>query len=56
MSSYWLKCRKNTESIKIQESQKLTMVKQWYYQNVQYVVAKNQDLLKNKKKVEYESI
>ena len=56
MPSYWLKCRKNTESIKIQESQKLTMVKQWYYQNVQYVVAKNQDLLKNKKKVEYESI
>ena len=28
------------------------MVKQ-YYQNVQYVVVKNQDLLKNRKKVGY---
>ena len=53
MPSYCLKCRKNTESIKIQASQKITMVKQWYYQNVQYVVVKNQDLLKKKKKVEY---
>ena len=25
------------------------MVEQWYYQNVQYVIAKNQDLLKTKK-------
>ena len=29
------------------------MVKQCYYQNVQHVVVKNQDLLKNKKQVEY---
>ena len=26
------------------------MVKKWRYENVQYVVVKNQDLLKNKKK------
>ena len=25
------------------------MVEQWYYENVQYVIVKNQDLLKNKK-------
>ena len=25
------------------------MVEQWYYQNVQYVIVKNQDLLKTKK-------
>ena len=25
----------------------LVMVKQWYYQNPQYAVVKNQDLLKN---------
>ena len=29
------------------------MVKQWYYQDVLYAVVKNQDSLKNKKKVEY---
>ena len=29
------------------------MVKQWYYQNEQYVVVKNEDLLKNKKQVKY---
>ena len=29
------------------------MVKQLYYQNVQYVVVKHQDLLKNKKQVEH---
>ena len=27
------------------------MVKQWYYQNVQYAVIKNQDLLKIKKQM-----
>ena len=36
----------------MQEFQKLIMVKQWYYQNLQYMILKNQDLLKNKK-VEY---
>ena len=29
------------------------MVKQFYYQNVQYVIVKNQDLLKIKKKKDY---
>ena len=52
MSSYGLKCRKNTKSINPRVS-KTNNVKQWYYQNVQYVVVKNQDLLKNKKQVEY---
>ena len=36
----------------MQEFQKLIMVKQWYYQNLQYMILKNQDLVKNKK-VEY---
>ena len=29
------------------------MIKQWYHQNVLSAVVKNQDLLKNKKQVEY---
>ena len=29
------------------------MVKQFYYQNVQYVIVKNQDLLKIKKQKDY---
>ena len=37
----------------IQEFQKLLMVKQRYYQNVLCVVAKNQNLLKNKKQKGY---
>ena len=32
------------------------MVGQWYYQNAQYVVVKNQDLLKTKKHKDYEAI
>ena len=43
MKSYCLKCRKNTDD----------MVEQWYYQNGQYVVVKNQDLLKIKKQKDY---
>ena len=39
MSFYCLKCRKNTERIND------NMVKQVYYQNVQYVVVNNQDLV-----------
>ena len=39
--------------IKIQEFQIQVMVEQWYYQNVQYVVVKNQDLLKIKKQKDY---
>ena len=29
------------------------MVEQWYYQNVQYAVVRNQDLLKAKKQKDY---
>ena len=43
-----LKCKK-TQKTKIKEFQKLTMLKQCYYQNVLYAIVKNQDLLKNKK-------
>ena len=52
MSSYCLKCRKNTENINPRVNQKkksknqiLVIVKQCYYQNKQSVVLKNQDLL-----------
>ena len=48
MKSYCLKCRKDTENINPKVS-----VKQWYYQNVQYAVIKNQDLLKIKKQKDY---
>ena len=51
MKSHCLKCRKNTENIN-QEFQKQVMVQQ-YYQNVQYVVVKNQNLLKIKKQNDY---
>ena len=51
MKSHCLKCRKNTENIN-QEFQKQVMVQQ-YYQNVQYVVVKNQNLLKIKKQKNY---
>ena len=52
MKSYCLKCRKNAENIN-PRVQKQVMVEQWYYQNVQYVAAKNQDLLKIKKQMDY---
>ena len=47
MKSYCLKCRKVTENINRKISK--TMVKQCYYQNVHYVMVKNQDLLKIKR-------
>ena len=47
MSSYCLKRTKNTESINPKVS-KTKNEKQWYYQNVQYMGVKNQDLLKKK--------
>ena len=55
MSSYCLKCKKNTGNInprvsKISNGKTIT---NGYYQKVLYVVAKNQDLLTNKKEVEY---
>ena len=52
MKSSCLKCRKDTENINPRVSKKRT-VEQWYYQNAQYVVVKNQDLLKIKKQKHY---
>ena len=52
MKSYCLKCRKDTKNINPSVSSTSTG-KQWYYQNVQYVVVKNQDLLKIKKQKGY---
>ena len=49
MLSYCLKCKKNTESI----DQKQKMVKQWFYQNVPYAAAKNQNILKSNKQKGY---
>ena len=53
MLSYCLKCKKKIQKALIQEFQRLAMVKQRYYQNVSYVVVKNQNLLKNKKQNDY---
>ena len=52
MKSYCLKCRQNTENIN-PKFQKQIMVEQCYYQNVQYVEIKNQDLLKTKKQKDH---
>ena len=46
MKSFCLKCRKDTENI---NPKIVGTVMQWYYQNKQYAVIKNQDLLKIKK-------
>ena len=50
--SYCLKCRKNTDSINPRVS-KTKKGKTMIYQKVQYLVVKNQDLLKNKRQVKY---
>ena len=52
MKTYCLKFRKDTENINLQ-FQKEVMVEQCYYQIVQYVIVKNQDLLKIKKQKDY---
>ena len=52
MKAYCLKCEKHTENINPQVSS-TRMVNQWYYQNVQYVMVKYQDLLKTKKPTVY---
>ena len=52
MLSYCLKCEKNTENIDPRIS-KTRMVKQCYFDNVLYVIVKNQDLLRNKKQMNY---
>ena len=52
MESYCMKCKKYRKNI---NSRVLgtSNVKQWYYQNVQGVVVKNQDLVKIKKQKDY---
>ena len=52
MLSYYLKCKKIQKTV-IKEFKKLAMVKQLYYQNVLYVVVKNQNLSKSKKQKGY---
>ena len=52
IKSYCLKCRKDTENINPKVSKTSTGRKP-YYQNVQYVVVKNHDLLKIKKQKDY---
>ena len=52
MSSYCLKCRKDTEKIN-QKVSKTSNDKVMILQIVLYSVIKDQDLLKNKKQVEY---
>ena len=52
MKSYCLKCRKDTENINSKVS-KQVMVEQFYYRIMQYVLEKNQDLLKIKKQNDY---
>ena len=52
MEPYCLKCRKDTENIYPKVS-KRSNNRIWYYQNVQYVEVKNQDLLKIKKQKDY---
>ena len=52
MKSYFLKCRKSSENINPRVS-KQVMVEQWYYQNIQYAIAKNRDLLKIQKQKGY---
>ena len=47
MKSYCLKCRKDIENKK-PKVLGTSNVKQWYYQNVQYAVINNQELLKTK--------
>ena len=52
MKSYCLKCRKDTENINPRVL-KTSNGKKCYYQNVQYVIVKNQGLLKIKKQKDY---
>ena len=49
MELYCLNCRKNTENANPKISVVVVMVEWWYYPNAQYVIVKNQDLLKTKK-------
>ena len=49
MECYYVKGKNIQKNV----NQVLVMVKQLYYQNVQYAVVKNQDLLKIKKQKNY---
>ena len=53
MKSYCLKCRKDCENINPKVSNTSNGRKWRNYQNAQYVVVKNQDLLKIKKQKDY---
>ena len=55
MKSYCLKCRKDTENINPRVSNTSNGRTQ-YYQNVEYVVVNNRDLLKIKKQKGYSVI
>ena len=52
MESYFVKCKTYTKNVN-QKVSGTSMVQQWYYQNVQYAVIKNGDLLKIKKQKDY---
>ena len=51
MKSSCLKCRKDIKKINPKVSN--TVIEKQYYQNVQYAVVKNQDLLKLRKQQDY---
>ena len=53
LSYYCLNCRKNTESKNPKVTRKKIGRIMLFYQNVQCVIVKNQNLLKNKKLVDY---
>ena len=52
MKSYCLKCKKDTENINLRVSN-TSNGKECYYQNMQNVEVKNQDLLKIRKQKDY---
>ena len=52
MLSHCLKCKKIQKTY-TKEFQKRVILKKCYYRNVLSVVVKNQDLLRNKKQVDY---
>ena len=52
MKSYSLKCRNDIQDINPNIS-KTSKDEQWYYQIVQYVIVKNQDLIKIKRQKDY---
>ena len=51
-----LKCRKDTENISLRVSNTSNGIIKLYFRNAQYVLVKNQDLLKIKKQKDYWAI